>query len=87
MTQTDAPHAGAQWLRKSDLPKIDPIVSAAHKIRLRKRLTQAIVAERMGTSASRISAIETGKQSPMLSTLRRYVDACECYLEVKVKGR
>lgn len=87
MTQTDARRVGAQWLRKQDLPKIDEIVSAVQKVRKRKRLSQAQVAERMGTHPSRVSVIEMGKQSPSLTTLRRYADACECYLDINVKAR
>jgi transcriptional regulator with XRE-family HTH domain len=87
MTSGVAPRAGEQWLQKSEMPKIDPIVSAVQRIRLRKRLTQRLVADRMGSSPSRISEIERGGCSPSLNTLRRYMDACECYFDGKVKAR
>ena len=51
-------------------------------------LTQAQVAERMGTQPPAISRLErslaTGKHSPSLSTLRRYAEACGKALEVKL---
>ncbi|WP_343046941.1 helix-turn-helix transcriptional regulator [Allochromatium humboldtianum] len=43
-------------------------------------LTQAQVAERMGTQAPAVARLEralaTGKPSPSLATLRKYVNAC-----------
>ena len=43
-------------------------------------LTQAQVAERMGTQAPAVARLErslaTGKHSPSLSTLRKYAEAC-----------
>ena len=43
-------------------------------------LTQAQVAERMGTQPPAVARLErslaTGKHSPSLSTLRKYVEAC-----------
>lgn len=43
-------------------------------------LTQAQVAERMGTQAPAVARLEralaTGKHSPSLATLRKYVQAC-----------
>ena len=51
-------------------------------------LTQAQVAERMGTQPPAIARLErslaTGKHSPSLSTLRRYAEACGKALEVKL---
>ncbi|MEO3690679.1 helix-turn-helix domain-containing protein [Roseateles paludis] len=43
-------------------------------------LTQAQVAERMGTQAPAVTRLEralaTGKRSPLVATLRKYVKAC-----------
>ena len=51
-------------------------------------LTQAQVAERMGTQPPAIARLErslaTGKHSPSLSTLRRYAEACGKALEFKL---
>ncbi len=51
-------------------------------------LTQAQVAERMGTQPPAIARLErslaTGKHSPSLATLRKYAEACGKALEVKL---
>lgn len=50
------------------------------KARFEAGLSQAQVAERMGTQAPAVARLEralaTGKHSPSLATLRRYVKAC-----------
>jgi len=51
-------------------------------------LTQAQVAERMGTQPPAIARLErslaTGKHSPSLATLRKYAEACGKELELKL---
>jgi DNA-binding XRE family transcriptional regulator len=51
-------------------------------------LTQAQVAERMGTKPPAIARLErslaTGKHSPSLATLRKYAEACGKALEFKL---
>lgn len=51
-------------------------------------LTQADIAEKMGTKATAVTRLESslssGKHSPSLSTLRRYAKAVGCRLEVKL---
>lgn len=51
-------------------------------------LSQAEVAERMGTHAPAVTRLEralaTGKHSPTVITLRKYVEACGKKLVVKV---
>ena len=51
-------------------------------------LTQAQVAERMGTQPPAIARLEralaTGKHSPSLATLRKYAEACGKALEVRL---
>lgn len=50
------------------------------KARLEAGLSQAQVAERMGTQAPAVARMEralaTGKHSPSLATLRKYAQAC-----------
>ena len=50
-------------------------------------LTQAEVAERMGTKQPAVtrleSALSSGKHSPSLSTLRSYAKAVGCHLEIR----
>ncbi|MBF0294004.1 MAG: helix-turn-helix transcriptional regulator [Magnetococcales bacterium] len=54
-------------------------------------LTQQQIAQRMGTTASAISRLESslgnGRTSPSLATLRRYADAIGCKLELKLSPR
>lgn len=45
--------------------------------RLRMRLTQAAVAERIGTTQSEISRFERGLTDPYISTVARYVRALD----------
>lgn len=55
------------------------------KARARAGLTQDAVAERMGTTKSAISRLESGgKHAPSLSTLRRYAHAVGCDIQVKL---
>ena len=53
--------------------------------RLRAGLTQDAVAERMGTTKSAVSRLESaGKHVPSLATLKRYSSAVGCELQVKL---
>jgi len=56
------------------------LLDALLKARQEAGLTQAQVAERMGTQAPAVARLEralaTGKHSPSVSTLRKYVKAC-----------
>lgn len=56
------------------------LLDALLKARQEAGLTQAQVAERMGTQAPAVARLErslaTGKHSPSIATLRRYVKAC-----------
>ncbi|MEO8340050.1 MAG: helix-turn-helix transcriptional regulator [Nitrospirota bacterium] len=55
------------------------------KARSRAGLTQDAVAERMGTTKSAISRLESaGKHAPSLATLKRYARAGGCELQVKL---
>ena len=56
------------------------LLDALLKARQEAGLTQAQVAERMGTQAPAVARLEralaTGKHSPSVTTLRKYVKAC-----------
>ena len=55
------------------------------KARSRAGLTQDVVAERMGTTKSAISRLESaGKHAPSLATLKRYAMAVGCELQVRL---
>ena len=61
------------------------VASQMLKARARAGLTQDIVAERMGTTKSAISRLESaGKHAPSLATLKRYAIAVGCELQVKL---
>lgn len=63
---------------------LDALLKARHEA----GLTQAQVAKRMGTQAPAIARIEralaTGKHSPSVATLRKYVKACGKRLVLRV---
>jgi DNA-binding XRE family transcriptional regulator len=55
------------------------------KARSRAGLTQDAVAERMGTTKSAVSRLESaGKHAPSLTTLERYAIAVGCELRVRL---
>ena len=55
------------------------------KARSRAGLTQDAVAQRMGTTKSAISRLESaGKHAPSLATLKRYASAVGCELQVRL---
>jgi predicted transcriptional regulator len=64
------------------------LLDALLKARQGAGLTQAQVAERMGTQAPAVARLEralaTRKHSPSVATLRRYVKACGRRLVLKV---
>jgi DNA-binding XRE family transcriptional regulator len=55
------------------------------KVRSRAGLTQETVAQRMGTTKSAVSRLESaGRHAPSLTTLKRYTRAVGCELQVKL---
>ena len=63
---------------------------AGQMLRARSRagLTQDAVAERMGTTKSAISRLESAaKHAPSLTTLKRYARAVGCELQVRLVPR
>ena len=51
-------------------------------------MSQAEIATRMGTKAPAITRLESsltsGKHSPSLATLKRYAEAVNCHIEIKL---
>jgi len=51
-------------------------------------LSQADIAERMGTKPPAITRLEssltTGSHSPSIATLKKYAEAVNCHLEIKL---
>lgn len=61
------------------------LASQMLKARAKAGLTQDAVAERMGTTKSAISRLESaGRHAPSLATLKRYAMAVGCDLQVKL---
>ena len=64
------------------------LLDALLKARQEAGLTQAQVAERMGTQAPAIARLErslaTGRHSPSIATVRKYVKACGKRLVLRV---
>ncbi|MFN5541069.1 MAG: helix-turn-helix domain-containing protein [Betaproteobacteria bacterium] len=77
---------------RTEVERIERDESALLDALLRARqdagLTQAQVAERMGTQAPAVARLErslsTGKHSPSVATLRKYVKACGKRLVLRV---
>ncbi len=59
-------------------------------LRARKEagLSQAKIAERMGTKSTAITRLESslssGKHSPSLETIKKYLEALDCRMEIKI---
>ena len=71
-----AVRAEVERIKREEGDLLDALLKARHDA----GLSQAQVAERMGTHAPAIARLErslaTGKHSPSLATLRKYADAC-----------
>ncbi|MDO8349876.1 MAG: helix-turn-helix transcriptional regulator [Gallionella sp.] len=71
-------------IEREEMPMFDAILAA----RKEAGLTQAQVAERMGTKAPAIARLEnalvTGSPSPSLATLRKYAAALGKTLEIRL---
>ena len=80
------PGVRAQVVRieREETELLDVLLKARHAA----GLTQAQVAERMGTQAPAVARLEralaTGKHSPSIATVRKYVDACGKRLVLRV---
>jgi transcriptional regulator with XRE-family HTH domain len=74
---------------KADFEKVSDeyaLLDEFLKARAAQGLTQAQVAEKIGTTQSAVARMESGKgkHSPSLATLSKYADALECRLQVKL---
>ena len=79
-----AVRAEVERIEREEGELLDALLKARHDA----GLSQAQVAERMGTHAPAIArqerSLATGKHSPSLATLRKYADACGKQLVLKV---
>lgn len=71
-------------IEREEAGLLDTLLKARHEA----GLTQAQVAERMGTQAPAVVRLErslaTGKHSPSIATLRKYIKACGKNLVLQV---
>lgn len=78
-----AVRAEYERIEREEMPMLDAILKA----RADAGMTQAQVAERMGTKASAVARLEnalvTGKPSPSLATLKKYAAALGKRVEVR----
>jgi predicted transcriptional regulator len=76
--------AELERLEREEFTLLDALLKARHDA----GLTQAQVAERMGTQAPAVARLEralaSGKHSPSVATLRKYVKACGKRLVLQV---
>jgi DNA-binding XRE family transcriptional regulator len=83
MLDNPAIRAEYERIEREEMPMLDAILSA----RKEAGLTQAQVAERMGTKATAVarleSALVSGKHSPSIATLRKYANALGKQLDVR----
>ncbi len=70
---------------------LEPEFTLLHEILKARRnagLSQAEIAERMGTKAPAVTRLESslssGKHSPSIATLKKYANALNCHLEIKL---
>jgi len=83
MLDNPAIRAEYERIEREEMPMLDAILSA----RKEAGLTQAQVAERMGTKATAVARLEaalvSGKHSPSIATLRKYANALGKQLDVR----
>jgi ribosome-binding protein aMBF1 (putative translation factor) len=80
------PEVGVEYerLNREEFALLDEMLAARH----RAGLSQAQVAERMGTKAPAVTRLEralaSGQHSPSIDTLRRYAAACGKKLVISI---
>jgi DNA-binding XRE family transcriptional regulator len=61
------------------------IIEALIRARTEASLTQAALAEKLGTTQSAVARLEGGRVSPSLATLRRYAEATGRRLRIELR--
>ncbi len=76
---------------KAEYKVLEPeftILQELLQARQKAGLSQAEIAERMGTKAPAITRLESslssGKHSPSIATIKRYADVLDCHLEIRI---
>lgn len=71
---------------KTEYDRLQPefaLIRAVIEARMRKGLTQAELAERIGTKQSVISRLEIGRANPTVSFLKKLASALHAQLEIR----
>lgn len=76
---------------KKEYDKLEPeftLLREMLRARNRAGLSQVQVAQKMGTKSTAITRLESslssGKHSPSLATIKKYLEALDCRLEIKI---
>ena len=76
--------AELERIEREEMPTLDMLLSVRREV----GMTQAQIAEKMGTKASAVARLErglaTGKMSPSIATLQRYAAALGKNLELRM---
>lgn len=71
---------------KAEYDRLEPefaVIRAMIETRVKRNLTQAELAERLGTTQSAISRLEKGNISPTVSFLQKLADALDSRLDIR----
>ncbi len=71
---------------KAEYDKLQPefaLIQAVINARIKKRVTQKILAKKMGTKQSVISRLESGRANPSIAFLKKLANALNTRLEIK----
>lgn len=71
---------------KAEYDRLEPefaVIRAMIEARIKRNLTQAGLAERLGTTQSAISRLEKGNISPTVSFLQKLADALDSRLDIR----
>ncbi len=76
---------------KKEYDRLEPeftLLREMLRARNKAGLSQAQIAEKMGTKSPAITRLESslssGKHSPSLATIKKYLEAVDCRLEIKI---
>lgn len=71
---------------KAEYDKLQPefaVIQAVIEARMKRGVTQQILADKIGTKQSVISRLESGKANPSLAFLKRLAGALDASLEIR----
>lgn len=79
---------------KAAYEKMEPEFSLLRELLRARRnagLSQAVIAEKMGTKAPAVTRLESslssGKHSPSIATIKKYAKALGCHLEIRLVAK